>query len=120
MTARDAVELCGLIRARTAIPIHYEGWSHFQQDRATIEHEFANAPADTPPVLALRSHRHRRRGRRVTPPRGQASVAPMPVVRKAKTRWRYAILRRVRTRREIVDGGGFASRVSATRAPRRR
>jgi L-ascorbate metabolism protein UlaG (beta-lactamase superfamily) len=47
MTARDAVELCCLIRPRTAIPIHYEGWSHFQLDRARIEHEFANAPADT-------------------------------------------------------------------------
>jgi len=46
MTARDAVELCSLMRPRTAIPIHYEGWSHFQQDRATIERELANAPAD--------------------------------------------------------------------------
>jgi L-ascorbate metabolism protein UlaG (beta-lactamase superfamily) len=46
MTARDAVELCGLVRPRTAFPIHYEGWSHFQQDRATIERELADAPAD--------------------------------------------------------------------------
>jgi L-ascorbate metabolism protein UlaG (beta-lactamase superfamily) len=46
MTARQAVELCGLVRPRTAIPIHYEGWSHFQQDRATIERELASAPAD--------------------------------------------------------------------------
>jgi L-ascorbate metabolism protein UlaG (beta-lactamase superfamily) len=46
MTARQAVELCGLVRPRTAVPIHYEGWSHFQQDRATIERELANAPAD--------------------------------------------------------------------------
>jgi L-ascorbate metabolism protein UlaG (beta-lactamase superfamily) len=28
MTAREAVELCGLVRPRTAIPVHYEGWSH--------------------------------------------------------------------------------------------
>ena len=33
MTARDAVELCGLVRPRTAIPIHYEGWKHFRQGR---------------------------------------------------------------------------------------
>ena len=46
MTALDAVELCGLVRPRTAVPIHYEGWSHFQQDRSTIERELANAPAD--------------------------------------------------------------------------
>ena len=40
MTARDAVELCGLIRPRTAIPIHYEGWKHFRRgprgDRARV------------------------------------------------------------------------------------
>ena len=31
MTAHDAVELCGLVRPRTAIPIHYEGWKHFRR-----------------------------------------------------------------------------------------
>ena len=41
MTARDAVELCGLIHPRTVIPIHYEGWKHFRQGREAIEHEFA-------------------------------------------------------------------------------
>jgi L-ascorbate metabolism protein UlaG (beta-lactamase superfamily) len=44
MTARDAVELCGLVRPRTAIPIHYEGWKHFRQGRAAIEREWAAAP----------------------------------------------------------------------------
>ena len=44
MTAHDAVELCGLIRPRTAIPIHFEGWKHFQQGREAIESEFARAP----------------------------------------------------------------------------
>jgi L-ascorbate metabolism protein UlaG (beta-lactamase superfamily) len=43
MTARDAVELCGLVRPRRAIPIHYEGWKHFQQGRAEIQREFARA-----------------------------------------------------------------------------
>ena len=46
MTARDAVELCGLIRPRTMIPIHYEGWRHFREGRAAIEEEFARATED--------------------------------------------------------------------------
>jgi L-ascorbate metabolism protein UlaG (beta-lactamase superfamily) len=46
MTARDAVELCGLVRPRTAIPIHYEGWRHFRQGRDAIERELASAPED--------------------------------------------------------------------------
>lgn len=46
MTAHDAVELCELIRPRIAIPIHYEGWKHFQEARETIEREFANAPEE--------------------------------------------------------------------------
>jgi L-ascorbate metabolism protein UlaG (beta-lactamase superfamily) len=44
MTARDAVELCRLVRPRTAIPIHYEGWSHFREGRDAIERELARAP----------------------------------------------------------------------------
>ena len=46
MTAKDAVELCDLLNPRTAIPIHYEGWKHFRQGRAAIEHELARAPED--------------------------------------------------------------------------
>jgi L-ascorbate metabolism protein UlaG (beta-lactamase superfamily) len=46
MTARDAVELCGLLRPRVAIPIHYEGWSHFAEGRAEAEREFARAPEE--------------------------------------------------------------------------
>jgi L-ascorbate metabolism protein UlaG (beta-lactamase superfamily) len=46
MTAHDAVELCSLVRPRTAIPIHYEGWKHFREGRAAIEREFACAPED--------------------------------------------------------------------------
>lgn len=45
MTARDAVELCGLLDPRVAIPIHYEGWKHFRQGREAIERELAGAPA---------------------------------------------------------------------------
>ena len=46
MTARDAVELCGLVRPHTAVPIHYEGWKHFRQGREAIERELAGAPED--------------------------------------------------------------------------
>ena len=46
LTASDAVELLGLIRPRTTIPIHYEGWKHFKQGREAIEREFARAPEE--------------------------------------------------------------------------
>ena len=46
MTARDAVELCRLVRPRTVIPVHYEGWKHFQEGRDAIEREFARAPGE--------------------------------------------------------------------------
>ncbi len=46
MTAREAVELVGLMTPHTAIPIHYEGWKHFRQGREAIEEEFARAPED--------------------------------------------------------------------------
>ncbi len=46
MTARQAVELCELIRPRTAIPIHYEGWKHFREGREAIERELADAPEE--------------------------------------------------------------------------
>ena len=44
MTARDAVELCRLVRPRTIVPVHYEGWKHFREGRAEIERAFAAAP----------------------------------------------------------------------------
>jgi L-ascorbate metabolism protein UlaG (beta-lactamase superfamily) len=43
MTAREAVELCELIRPRTVIPLHYEGWKHFVEGRREIEVEFGTA-----------------------------------------------------------------------------
>jgi L-ascorbate metabolism protein UlaG (beta-lactamase superfamily) len=46
MTARDAIELCRLVKPRTAIPIHYEGWQHFREGRSAIESELAQAPED--------------------------------------------------------------------------
>jgi L-ascorbate metabolism protein UlaG (beta-lactamase superfamily) len=46
MTADDAVELCSLLGARVVVPVHYEGWSHFQQARDEIDRRFAAAPDD--------------------------------------------------------------------------
>jgi L-ascorbate metabolism protein UlaG (beta-lactamase superfamily) len=46
LTAEEAIELCGAVRPRTAIPIHYEGWKHFRQGRDAIERELAKAPDD--------------------------------------------------------------------------
>ena len=50
MTAHEAVELCRLVRPRTAIPIHYEGWKHFQRgpggDRARIRDRARGRPPD--------------------------------------------------------------------------
>ena len=44
LTAAQGVELCGELRPRVTIPIHYEGWKHFRQGRDAIEIEFAGAP----------------------------------------------------------------------------
>ena len=46
MTAREAVELCRLVRPRVAVPIHYEGWAHFREGREAVERELAAAPDD--------------------------------------------------------------------------
>ena len=46
MTGQEAVELIGLLKPRQAIPVHYEGWTHFRQGRAAIEREFTQAPGD--------------------------------------------------------------------------
>ncbi len=46
MTARDAVDLCALLRPRVAIPVHYEGWSHFREGRQAIEDVLDGTRAD--------------------------------------------------------------------------
>jgi len=46
MSAADAVKLCGHLRPRAIVPVHYEGWSHFQQDRAAAQADFAAASAE--------------------------------------------------------------------------
>jgi L-ascorbate metabolism protein UlaG (beta-lactamase superfamily) len=46
MTAKEAIELCGILQPRTVTPIHYEGWSHFREGREAIERELAKAPEE--------------------------------------------------------------------------
>ena len=53
MTAAEAVELCGLVQPHTAIPVHYEGWSHFHEGRAAIERAVAGAPDDVRAAFRL-------------------------------------------------------------------
>lgn len=46
MTGARAVELLSAVRPRVAVPVHYEGWSHFRDGRAGLEAALADAPAD--------------------------------------------------------------------------
>lgn len=46
MTGADAVELCGLLRPRVAVPVHYADWAHFREGRAQVEAAFRQAPQD--------------------------------------------------------------------------
>lgn len=45
MTANDAVQVCRLMRPHAMIPVHYEGWAHFQQGRSEVERAFSGAAA---------------------------------------------------------------------------
>jgi L-ascorbate metabolism protein UlaG (beta-lactamase superfamily) len=51
MTAREAVALCKLLRPRTVLPVHYEGWYHFREGRQAIEAVFAAAPDEVHSTL---------------------------------------------------------------------
>ncbi|MBJ7521807.1 MAG: MBL fold metallo-hydrolase [Solirubrobacteraceae bacterium] len=44
LTGEEAAELIELAGPRQAIPVHYEGWSHFRQGRAAAEAAFSHAP----------------------------------------------------------------------------
>jgi L-ascorbate metabolism protein UlaG (beta-lactamase superfamily) len=43
MDAQDGVKAARALRPQTIIPIHYEGWKHFNQGRAASEQAFAAA-----------------------------------------------------------------------------
>ena len=44
MDAREGVELTGLLDPTTVVPVHYEGWSHFQQGRPAAQAVFDASP----------------------------------------------------------------------------
>lgn len=46
LTADDAVELVRMLRPRTVIPIHHEGWTHFRHGRDEVARAFAGSPAN--------------------------------------------------------------------------
>jgi L-ascorbate metabolism protein UlaG (beta-lactamase superfamily) len=46
MTAADGVELMTAVRPRVAVPVHFDGWSHFQEGRDVVAATIAAAPAD--------------------------------------------------------------------------
>jgi L-ascorbate metabolism protein UlaG (beta-lactamase superfamily) len=46
MTGQQAVELIDRVRPRVAVPVHYEGWSHFKDGRESIEQALEVAPAE--------------------------------------------------------------------------
>jgi L-ascorbate metabolism protein UlaG (beta-lactamase superfamily) len=53
MTAHDAIELSRAVRPRIAIPVHYEGWSHFHEGRNAIEQQIDRAPNEARDVFQL-------------------------------------------------------------------
>lgn len=44
MDAREGAELIELVDPAHVVPVHYEGWSHFQQDRGPAEAVLARSP----------------------------------------------------------------------------
>ena len=46
LTGRRAMELVDLARPTVAVPVHYEGWSHFADGPAGLAAAIADAPAD--------------------------------------------------------------------------
>jgi L-ascorbate metabolism protein UlaG (beta-lactamase superfamily) len=46
MTGRKAVELISIARPRVAFPVHYEGWTHFEARRDSVERALAATSED--------------------------------------------------------------------------
>jgi hypothetical protein len=46
LTGSQAMELVGLARPGVAVPVHYEGWSHFADGPGGLAAAIADAPAD--------------------------------------------------------------------------
>jgi L-ascorbate metabolism protein UlaG (beta-lactamase superfamily) len=46
MSGRDALELVELLRPRVAVPVHFEGWSHFSEQEAALNEVLDGAAPD--------------------------------------------------------------------------
>ncbi|MEO8261796.1 MAG: MBL fold metallo-hydrolase, partial [Pseudolysinimonas sp.] len=46
MTASEAITLIGLLNPRVAVPVHFDGWSHFREGEDRIRTRFLSAPHD--------------------------------------------------------------------------
>ena len=46
LTGEAFARTVALVRPRTTVPVHYEGWSHFHDGREAIDRAFAAAPDD--------------------------------------------------------------------------
>ena len=51
MGGHDGAELVRLVRPRVAVPVHFEGWSHFSEQEDALRAELAAAPADVREVV---------------------------------------------------------------------
>jgi L-ascorbate metabolism protein UlaG (beta-lactamase superfamily) len=47
MTIEDAIELCDLLEPRVAVPVHFDGWSHFSQQGDAVRHRLAGGDGGT-------------------------------------------------------------------------
>ena len=45
MSGRDAVKTIDLIRPQTAVPVHFEGWSHFSEQETALREALTAASA---------------------------------------------------------------------------
>jgi L-ascorbate metabolism protein UlaG (beta-lactamase superfamily) len=46
MNGDDAAELVGLLKPRVVVPVHFEGWSHFDQQETALHEALGRAPDD--------------------------------------------------------------------------
>jgi L-ascorbate metabolism protein UlaG (beta-lactamase superfamily) len=53
MTGTQAADLCRRLAPATVVPIHYDGWSHFREDRAAAESELAAGLPGGPTITWL-------------------------------------------------------------------
>jgi len=44
MTFHGSLQLVDQLQPHTVVPVHYDAWSHFQEDRASIEEQLRSAP----------------------------------------------------------------------------